>query len=519
MSETNKTEHRQKNWNWWIKQIFTVSSMVAGFIVGRYFVIKYQRKTRGLPDGVIGLPIFGCLFSLAFYPKKLLKYCGDKYSKKNGGICSMRLGNTDIVVVNTMKLYKNTNISTQLNLDRPIFNKFMFGYPSFAMDTNGKQWKIQRNMVKSTVIQQNTCAVISKLYTENINNIIIPILEKHVKEDKVWKPGKSIDFLTFCCIYKSLFEDNINNLDNPKFNKFRDGINGVLKQFVIYCIVAHLPSIFGKLIYNHNIVKEYNTKYIHPMIRESIENRKKYLKNNNNKCITMIDYMLLNKDKLNLSDENIIGNVAFLMGGGMTSTSLRAKHAIYNLALYPEIYDKLYNELINIYPNKIFTFDKINLCNLLKAFVYESIRTSTDLKLSHTRIIKNKNGMNINGYNIPQNTLIMFNIYYMEYIENNFKYAHTICLDHFIDKKTKNFKINDNFTSFGIGKRNCVGQLMALKQIYIILSTLILKGYKFSLTMDDPNYKLLKLPPLKRNVFYPGKYGINDNKLIVSKIV
>ena len=223
------------------------------------------------------------------------------------------------------------------------------------------------------------------------------------------------------------------------------------------------------------------------------------------------------KDKT-ISDNDILGNIITLLAGGTSSTSLRTKHAIYLLALYPEIYNKIYNELINIYPNKIFLLKNINKCNLLKAFVYECIRTSTDLKLSHTRTVINKNGIKINNYNIPQNTIIMFNIYYMEYIQNNFKYPNTIYLNHFIDEKTNKFKINNNFISFGIGRRNCIGQNIALKQIYIILATIILNGYKFKLSKYDKNYKLLKLNPLNRNVFYPGKASINENAVIVTKI-
>eukprot|EP01084_Bolivina_argentea_P075172 136292_1 len=110
-----------------------------------------------------------------------------------------------------------------------------------------------------------------------------------------------------------------------------------------------------------------------------------------------------------------------MIAGGLTSTALRLKHAIYNLALFPEIQEKIYNELINVFENKKFTFDKINACHLLKAYVYECARTTSTTDISGGRIVTNKNGIIVEGYNIPYNTIMMNNIYCID--KNNNLYC------------------------------------------------------------------------------------------------
>eukprot|EP01084_Bolivina_argentea_P264268 447603_1 len=90
-------------------------SLISGSIIARYLMIRARRKILGIPPGIIGLPIFGCLFSLAFYPKHLLEYIGNKYGK----ICTIRLGTKDIIIVNDIALYQQVNEIAELNLHRP----------------------------------------------------------------------------------------------------------------------------------------------------------------------------------------------------------------------------------------------------------------------------------------------------------------------------------------------------------------------------------------------------------------
>ena len=53
-----------------------------------------------------------------------------------------------------------------------------------------------------------------------------------------------------------------------------------------------------------------------------------------------------------------------------------------------------------------------------------------------------------------------------------------IHLEYWLDAETGEFKMNDNFILFGLGKRDCVGRRLAMKSLYAIFAPFLLL-YKF----------------------------------------
>merc|ERR1711997_830093 len=194
-----------------------------------------------------------------------------------------------------------------------------------------------------------------------------------------------------------------------------------------------------------------------------------------------------------------------IIEGKVTSSALRCSWGIYLFALFPEIYKVLRKELLNIFPDKIFSFTKIRECTLLRAFIYEVVRTGSVYRLSFGRMVTNKNGINFETkrkkkYYLPKSTIIKINKCYVDYSNKYFKFPKTIYLKHHIDETDGKFKIHPYFTSFGTGIRNCVGQSVAIKEMSILFATLILLNYTFKLTPNDKNKKLLNLSPLNRKL-------------------
>ena len=58
-------------------------------------------------------------------------------------------------------------------------------------------------------------------------------------------------------------------------------------------------------------------------------------------------------------------------------------------------------------------------------------------------------------------------------------------LEYWLDDNNK-FKMNENFITFGVGKRDCVGRSLAMKSIYSVFGLLITK-YKFKTKYNNPN--------------------------------
>ena len=71
-------------------------------------------------------------------------------------------------------------------------------------------------------------------------------------------------------------------------------------------------------------------------------------------------------------------------------------------------------------------------------------------------------------------------------------------LKFWIDDNNK-FKPHKSLCIFSFGKRECVGKQVAIKNLYVILSALMLR-YKFSVK-EAENFKI---PTNESNVFAPG---------------
>ena len=96
---------------------------------------------------------------------------------------------------------------------------------------------------------------------------------------------------------------------------------------------------------------------------------------------------------------------------------------------------------------------------------------------------------------IPKNTICFCNTYYiqrfLDWNDNNKvlnEENNSIHLEYWIDDKDGKFKMNENFVLFGVGKRNCIGQSVAMKAMYAIFGLMINK-YKFGFVGEDVKIK------------------------------
>eukprot|EP01083_Nonionella_stella_P261851 891019_1 len=139
-----------------------------------------------------------------------------------------------------------------------------------------------------------------------------------------------------------------------------------------------------------------------------------------------------------------------------------------------------------------FDISVISACVNLRAFVHETLRISNVVPLNPHFNDKDVT-LKYNGetYFIPKNTGIYINTQYIHY--GGFNDSLELNLKNWIDEKGK-FKMNSGFILFGMGKRNCVGQTLAMKELYYVLALLVLK---YKLEVKDSN-EMKKLKEMKQ---------------------
>ena len=86
-----------------------------------------------------------------------------------------------------------------------------------------------------------------------------------------------------------------------------------------------------------------------------------------------------------------------------------------------------------------------------------------------------------------------------------------VCLENWIDNQENEskFRTNESFVGFGTGKRDCVGQQIAIRQIYLTMAHLILK-YQFGAQNGDTSFKIERKCALTAEV-------VNEIPVVVRK--
>ena len=211
-----------------------------------------------------------------------------------------------------------------------------------------------------------------------------------------------------------------------------------------------------------------------------------------------VDYTHEMVTKGELTQDEEIADMFVLFAAGMDTTSSTLEFSVTLLAKYQGIQDKVRKELLDVM-GKQYNIKLINKCSLFRAAVHEIMRISSVVfgglhHLSYSDYwVELDDGTR---YKIPKNYLVTPNLDYI-HIYGKGKDEHwkrtngdEIILDNFLIKDDDGgirFVTNESFIPFGVGKRNCIGRELAMKEIYYTLGYLLM-NYKVSLwNKEDEN--------------------------------
>lgn len=221
-------------------------------------------------------------------------------------------------------------------------------------------------------------------------------------------------------------------------------------------------------------------------------------------------------DKKYLTKSKLYGDMALMLLAATDTTYGALSFAMVLAAKYPSIQQELYKELKDAYGTiENITLQKGGILKMpkLRAFVYECMRIYPPAQAAGFRDISAKEGLEIDTrpyggdkvYKVPKGTQLMINImaahhnaefWVKDYdpINNeqhkniNMKEIH---LEFWLDSQGKFdiLKNKVNFLTFSTGKRDCPGQSLAIKELYIVLA-MIFMTYKVSGPNGDNQFEI-----------------------------
>ena len=180
----------------------------------------------------------------------------------------------------------------------------------------------------------------------------------------------------------------------------------------------------------------------------------------------------MNKTEL-LCDRNIVGAMADMFGAGITTTSSFIEWYLLYMIAYPDIQQKVHDELENVIGNDRYpTLKDRESLPYLQATILECLRLSSTVPLVIPHeTIKN---VKLNDYTIPSKTMIWINMWSVHHDEKLWPDPFTFRPERHLNSDGTVKSTSPNLMPFSCGARVCVGETFAKSNMYIILSHLLL---------------------------------------------
>ncbi|XP_069799550.1 cytochrome P450 2C4-like [Dendropsophus ebraccatus] len=226
-----------------------------------------------------------------------------------------------------------------------------------------------------------------------------------------------------------------------------------------------------------------------------------------------IDCFLIRMKQENLDSKtcfdktNLVATVFDMFLGGAETTSVTLNFGILYFIKYPEIQDKLHEEIDQVIgKTREPKLEDRNQMPYMNAMIHEVQRISDTLPLGCIRSATQD--VTLRGYKIPKGMDVLPVLTTVLRDPTQFETPNEFNIKHFLDDSGK-FKKNNGFMPFAAGKRACVGEGLVRMELFIFFAT-ILQKFKLKSVVDPKDLNISptecgieSIPPSHQVIFIP----------------
>uniref|UniRef100_A0A0N5BE60 Cytochrome P450 n=1 Tax=Strongyloides papillosus TaxID=174720 RepID=A0A0N5BE60_STREA len=204
-------------------------------------------------------------------------------------------------------------------------------------------------------------------------------------------------------------------------------------------------------------------------------------KNGELKEKTFLSHLLELKKANNLTEEDIREEVETFMFAGHDTTSSCLAFLFWSIATVPEVQEKIYEEVYEIFGDEERDVSPEDLSKLTysEMVIKETLRRHPVIPYFGREL---QNEVEVCGKILPKGTVFVFAPQHLNFNPHIFEDPYKFDPDRFLPENVSKRDPYD-FTPFSAGPRNCIGQKFAMNEIKVILVWVI---RKFKLTSSKP---------------------------------
>ncbi|XP_004504637.1 isoflavone 2'-hydroxylase-like [Cicer arietinum] len=485
------------------------------FYLSIFFIIRLlfqSRRFKNLPPGPPSLPIIGNLHHL----KRPLHRTFKELTKKYGDVISLWFGSRLVVVVSSLSEFQQCFTKNDVVLaNRPKFisGKYIFyNYTTLGSASYGEHWRNLRRITSLDVLSNHRINNFSGIRKDETQRLIKKLAEDSSSNFAEVELSFRFYDMTFNNIMRMIsgkryYGEDCDMSDLQEASQFRDMVTELLQLSGANNKTDFLPLLrfldFENLEKKVKNIGEKTDAFLSGLLQEQ--------RNKKERTNTMIDHLLSMQESQPeyYTDQIIKGLVLAMLLAGTDTTALTLEWSMSNLLNHPEVLKKVRDEL-DTHVGQDRLVDESDLPNLtyIKNVIYETLRLygPAPLLIPHST----SDDCIIGGYKIPRDTIVLINAWGIQRDPESWSEATTFKPERF-NKKGELEKL----IAFGMGRRACPGEALALRAISMTLALLV-QCFDWKRTSDDKidmaerdGFALKKLVPLRATC---------KTRLIVNKV-
>ncbi|KAM4042297.1 cytochrome P450 2B11-like isoform 1-T1 [Anomaloglossus baeobatrachus] len=444
-------------------------AIVVILFLANAFMNQKQKNYKNFPPGPKPLPIIGNVLMIDI-AKPYKTYM--ELSKTYGPVFSVQIGMTKSVVLCGFDIVKDALVNhADVFSDRPQILLKIFNNYGIAL-SNGENWKVMRKFTLSSLRDFG-------MGKKTIEDKIIEEAKCLVQKMKSYggKPFEDLDIINAAVanIIVAILLSHRFEYEDPTFvkliNLIDEGIRLLGSPWI--CLYDSFPKLMELLPGPPKTIFR-NIRYLHRFIRATFTRQKEELDVNDQR--NFIDAFLAKQQEGKpesteyYHNENLTALIGNLFVAAMETTSTTLRWGLLLMIKYPEIQQKVHNEIEQVIGSAHPQMEHRKEMPYTDAVIHE-IQRFGDI-IPHNVPHAVTEDVTFRGYFIPKGTVIIPLLHSALRDKAYFAKPDQFYPEHFLDTKG-DFKKNEAFVPYSIGKRSCAGETLAKMELFIFFTTLL----------------------------------------------
>ncbi|RXN08242.1 cytochrome P450 2B4-like isoform X1 [Labeo rohita] len=430
-----------------------LTSVCLALFLGLIFMVLFEilrinSNRDQIPPGPRPLPFIGILPHLAKKPMEFIRTVS-----QYGEISTLYIGRKPTIVLNTIQVTKEALVQEAFS-GRP-------SMPLIEWITNG----LGKPMNPQHAIQNA------------VSNIICSI----VFGDRFDYDNKRFSYLL------KILNENFMLVGSP-----------VGQIFNLAPFIKHFPGPHQKVMRNATELLGF--------IQDEVKEHKETLDPDSPRDFIDAYLLEIEKQKSNkdstFHEENMVMSTADLFLAGTDTTSTTIRWGLIFLIQNPDVQERCHEEIVRVLGyDRLPSMDDRDKLPYTYATVHEIQRCANIVPLGviHETIRPTK----LQGYDIPQGTMIMSNLDAILSNKKHWKHPKAFNPENFLDENG-NFCKPESFIAFSLGPRVCLGETLARTELFLYITSL-LQRIHFSW---PPEPQSIDMDGIMGIVRYPQTYNV-----------